>query len=154
MSAYKPKSEEQLDKEGLLPDAEYDFEVVETKDKPSQKTGNFMYTLKLHIFGEDGYTRIVWDYIALGSNFAERKLRHAADSAGIIDIYETGNMKPSDFQGRTGKVKLKQVPAKDGYPAKNVVDDYIKREISGVTYDAPKKAAVPTTNDLDDSIPF
>src|SRR5260221_264977 len=74
---YTQKSEETLIKEGLIQDGIYDFEVVETSDKKSSK-GNDMYTLKLHIFIDD-MTRIIFDYISLGNNFGERKLRHAAD---------------------------------------------------------------------------
>lgn len=150
MPGYTPKSENQLAQESLLPAGEYDFEIIETLDRPS-KAGNYMYTFKLHVFDADSQPRIIFDYIALGNNFGERKLRHAADASGIINIYESGKMTPSDFQGRTGRLKLKQQPGNSQYPdPKNVVEDYIKREVAGVTYDAPKKQ----DDELDDSIPF
>ena len=150
--SYVPKSEEQLAKEGLLPDGIYDFEVVETSDKKSSK-GNAMYTLKLHIFGEDGSPRIIFDYIALGNNFGERKLRHAADAAGIIHIYETGEMKPSDFQGKTGKVEIKTQEGTPDYPLpKNVVKDYVKRPL----VESVATGAIPSTKDIldGDECPF
>lgn len=124
---YQPKSEEQLAREGLLVDGIYDFEIVETSDKPSKK-GNDMHTLKLNVFAPDGATHVIYDYIALGSNFGERKLRHAADACRLLDIYNTGNLKPSDFMGKTGKVNIKFQEGNVDYPnPKNVVADYVKR---------------------------
>ncbi len=147
--SYTPKTEEQLAKEGLLAEGAYDFEVVETSDRQSKK-GNDMYALKLHVFDEDGTAKIIFDYIALGNNFGERKLRHAADAAGLIEIYNTGNLKPSDFMGKTGKVQIKQQEGNAEYPMpKNVVADYVKR--------APKETvatgAIPA-DVADDEIPF
>lgn len=150
--SYTPKSEEQLTKEGLMIDGDYDYEVVETSDKKSLK-GSEMYTLKLHVFGEDGQLRIIMDYIALGSNFGERKLRHAADSAGIIEVYETGNMKPKDFQGRTGKVTIKTQEGTPDYPLpKNVVKDYVKRPL----VESVATGAIPSPKDVldGDDCPF
>lgn len=142
--SYTPKTEEQLAKEGLLSDGQYDFEVADTSDKPSKK-GNAMYTLKLHVFGEDG-AHVIYDYIAIGNNFGERKLRHAADACQLLDIYETGNLKPVDFMGKTGKVMIKIQDGTVDYPLpKNVVVDYVKR---------PAKETVETGALLDDEIPF
>lgn len=146
---YTPKSEDQLAKEGLLPEGAYDFEVADTSDKPNKK-GNTMYTLKLHIFDESGSPKIVYDYIALGNNFGERKLRHAADSCGLIAIYETGNMKPSDFQGRSGKVQIKQQDGNVDFPMpKNVVADYVKRAVQ----ETVATGALPKDVE-EDGIPF
>lgn len=148
MNNYTPKSEEQLAREGLMPDGIYDFEVVETRDKPS-KAGNPMFTLKLHVFDSAGSTNVIYDYIVLGNNFGERKLRHAADACGIIDIYETGKMNESDFQGKCGKVEIKTQNGNDDFPLpKNVVRDYVKREPGQV--DKPK--AVDAI--ADDEVPF
>ena len=143
--SYTPKSEEELAKEGLLKEGTYDFEVVETSDKQSKK-GNDMYTLKLHVFDDGGDTRVLYDYIAIGNNFGERKLRHAADACGIIDIYETGKMIPADFLNKTGKVEVKQQEGTPDYPTpKNVVKDYVKRK---------PKETVATGAISDDEIPF
>lgn len=145
---YTPKSEEQLAKEGLLPDGEYDYEVVGTDDKNS-KAGNPMFTLKLHVFDVDGRACPLTDYIALGSNFGERKLRHAADASNILDKYESGNMVAKDFMGTTGKLKLKSQDGDADFPLpKNVVKDYVKRLRQG-TSTPPASSPVE-----DDEIPF
>lgn len=146
---YTPKTEEQLAKEGLLPDGEYDFEVAETSDKPSKK-GNDMYTLKLHVFGDDGAPQIIYDYIALGNHFGERKLRHVANACGLIDIYNTGNLKPKDFMGKAGKVKIKQQDGTADYPLpKNVVSDYVMKPVK----ESVATGALPQEVEGDD-IPF
>lgn len=147
--SYTPKTEDQLAKEGLLAKGTYDFEVAETSDKPSKK-GNDMYTLKLHVFDENGTARIVYDYIALGNNFGERKLRHAADTCGLIEIYNTGNLKPKDFQGKSGKAQIKQQDGTVDHPMpKNVVSDYVKKSTpeSVSTGELPKEVE-------DDEVPF
>lgn len=147
--SYTPKTEDQLAKEGLMHDGTYDCEVTQTNDKPS-KAGNTMFTLKLNVFEEDGSGRVIYDYIALGNNFGERKLRHAADAFGLLDIYDTGNLKPSDFQDKAGKVQIKTQEGSADFPLpKNVVADYVKR---------PSLAPVPTgktsAEEIDDSVPF
>lgn len=146
---YTPKTEEQLAKEGLLANGTYDFKIASTSDKPSKK-GNDMYTFKLHVYGDDGEGRIVYDYIALGNNFGERKLRHAADACGLIETYNTGNLKPSDFEGCGGKVQIKQQDESVDYPLpKNVVVDYIVPKAG----ESVAIGALPAAVD-DDEIPF
>lgn len=147
--SYTPKTEDQLAKEGLLSDSEYDFEVADTSDKPSKK-GNDMYTLKLNVFNTDGEAKTVYDYIALGNNFGERKLRHAADACGLLEIYGTGNLKPSDFMGKTGKVLIKIQEGNVDFPMpKNVVVDYVKRGEP----ETMATGALPSEV-VDDDIPF
>lgn len=149
--SYTPKTEEQLVKEGLMPDGIYDFKVLETSDKPSKK-GNDMYTLKLAVWDADGSERHIFDYIALGNNFGERKLRHAADAAGIMDIYESGNMVPKDFQDKTGKVEIKTQDGTPDYPLpKNVVKDYVSRGVEAYSNPTTKTAAEAIDGD---EIPF
>lgn len=154
--SYTPKSEEQLALEGLLPEGDYDYEVVETSDKPS-KSGNFMITLKLNVFDAEGGSRVLTDYIVPNSNYGERKLRHAADASNIIDIYDSGALVHTDFLNRTGKLKLKIQDGTAEYPMpKNSVFDYIKREDVGTTSIAKESIATGamTKNDLNDEIPF
>jgi hypothetical protein len=143
---YTPKTEDQLVEESLLPEGIYDFEVASTDDKPS-KAGNDMITLKLFVFSDFG-TRYVTDYIALGNTFGERKLRHAAVACGLLEEYDSGGIVADDFYGKTGKVSLKKVPAKDDFPPKNAVADYQPREEN---YTPQTK---PTREIIDDDLPL
>lgn len=150
MNAYTPKTDAELAKEGLFPDGQYDFEVIETSGKPA-KSGATMFTLKLRVIAADGGSFYVTDYIALSSNFGERKLRHAADACGLIDIYTSGKLTHEDFYGRAGRVEIKTQEGTVEYPMpKNVVKDYCKNE--GVAMASPKPVV---KEDLEgDSIPF
>ena len=145
---YTPKTEEQLAKEGLLDEGTYDFEVIDTSDAPSKK-GNDMFTLILHVFDNEGRTRKIFDYIALGNNFGERKLRRAANACGLLDVYTSGELKHYTFFGATGKAFVKQQDGTSEYPLpKNVVSDYLPRDDDAP---APRR---PAKEIIDDDIPF
>jgi hypothetical protein len=148
--SYVPKTEEQLADEALLQEAIYDFEVIGTDDKPSKK-GNEMFTLKLCVYGEDGGRRFIYDYIAMGNSFGERKLRHAADACGLLGIYDSGELKDHSFMGATGKVLLKKQDGTDGFPPKNVVSDYVKRDDAAVPEKLKNKAPAEI---IGDDLPF
>lgn len=149
---YEPKSEEVLEKErqdainaSLMPNGEYDFEVVAVSDKPS-KEGNDMITLKLNVYDSDGNGRIIFDYLTAAMGY---KLRHAADSCGLLSIYESGSLVASGFENRSGKVKIKTQKGNKDYPnPKNVVEDYVKR------ISQPQKETVATGALPADEIPF
>ena len=154
--SYTPKTEEQLAKEGLLPNGTYDIEVAETSDKPSKK-GSEMITLKLNVFDREGAIKAVFDYIVPNTNFGERKLRHAADCFGLLDIYNSGNLKADDFLNKTGKAEIKQQEGNSDYPLpKNVVSDYIGRSGNAQIKANERIKGKPktTAETLSDDIPF
>jgi hypothetical protein len=146
---YTPKTEEQLADEALLPEGIYDFVVIDTDDKPSKK-GNNMITLKLCVFDGDGGQRYIFDYIAFGNTFGERKFRHAAAACNLLDIYNSGQLEAHTFIGSCGRVKLKKQAGTDDFPMpKNVVVDYVEKD------DMEERAKTTKTKDLiDDDIPF
>lgn len=148
---YQPKTEEQLAKEGLFPDGEYDFEVIETSGKPS-KGGASMFTLKLLAYAADGSTFFLTDYIALSSNFGERKLRHAAAACGLIDVYTSGKLTHEDFKDRRGRVIVKTQEGTPDYPLpKNVVKDYVKNEDGAMAAPVKKQTSAES---ISDEVPF
>jgi hypothetical protein len=142
---YVPKTEEELAGEALLPEGVYDFEVLGTDDKPSKK-GNDMITLKLRVFSDEG-EQYIYDYIALGSTFGERKLRHAAATCGLLKEYNSGTINADSFNHACGRVKIKQQAGTDDYPLpKNTVADYVDR--------APAPDTRPSEDIISDNIPF
>ncbi len=146
---YEPKTDEQLAKEALLPEGTYDFEIIDTNDKPSKK-GNDMITVKMVVFGGDGSHHYLYDYIALGTNFGERKLRRAAAGCGLLGIYMSGELIDRTFMGATGKVLIKQQDGTAEYPIpKNVVADYVPRDDDESTQDKR-----PSREIIDDDLPF
>jgi hypothetical protein len=155
MSNYKPKTEEQLAQEGLIPSGTVcDCEVAEAIDKPS-KAGNPMITLKLNVFDENGAMRVVFDYIVPSTNFGERKLRHASDAFGLMDKYEAGTVWADDFMHQMGKIEIGQSKPTPDYPMpKNIVTDYIGREEATEMQEQKKTVKKSSKTDIDDSIPF
>lgn len=142
----EPKTAQQLreiEESSLLADGTYDFEVIAAVEKTSAK-GNDMVELKIRIEEERSY--VVADYLVSIDSMAY-KIRHFAESVGLVDEYERGTLPADQMIGCTGKCKIKTQPAKGEYRAKNVVADYIK--VEGAS--APKK---PAMADLDDEIPF
>lgn len=144
---YTSHTDEELNRLNLLTPGIYDFEIVETDDKPSKK-GNDMVTLKLHVFEEDGTPRIVFDYLV--PDALPHKFKHAADACALLAEYEGHTLTASSFMGRTGKVQIVTQPAQGQYLEKSVVKDYVKRETQNAAAPPPRKVAA----DLDDDIPF
>jgi hypothetical protein len=145
---FTPKSDEQIANESeFTPWREgiYDFEVTAGEDQVS-KAGNEMIKLTLKVYDEEGRSRTVFDYLLESVAY---KLKNAASACGVDHLYNGGTLEGSDFEGRTGKLKLGIRPARDGYQASNTVKDYV---VDKPTNRAPPKMA--TKADLDDEIPF
>jgi hypothetical protein len=146
---FEPKTDQEIEKlakANLLPPGIYDFEVYSAEDTTSQK-GNEMTALKLRIDGESD--KIIPDWLVAIDNMAF-KLKHFAETTGLIAEYDAGEMTAEMMRGRVGKAKVGIQPAKDGYAAKNKIVDYIK------PVDVEKNAQVQSARakDLDDEIPF
>lgn len=154
--SYTAKSEEQLIKEGLFPDGEYDCEVIDASDALSKKTNNPMLTLTLSVFHPEGRRTQVTDYISFGSNFGERKFRKSAAAFGLEEQYIAGKLAHTDYENRAGKVILAQTDGLDGYPAKNIVKEYLPKTEGAEDAIAAAKKAFPgaESKPLDDEIPF
>lgn len=138
---FSPKTDKELKEANLLQPGIYDFEVIAAEDKTSA-AGNEMIALNMKVYGDN---RIVYvtDYLMEKMAF---KLRHACDACGLLKQYESGELQASDFEGKSGKVKLKIDTDKEGkYADKNGVADYVKSESNA-------ELAKSVTDD--DSVPF
>lgn len=121
-----PKQESELKRFNNLPDGDYPFTVLESDEvasKSAKNPGRIMIKLKLNVHGPDG-DRHVYDQFA--DWFSEWKLRHFAETAGMLAQYESGTLdaRQNALQGKTGyaRIVLKDDPK---YGEKNEVDDYI-----------------------------
>lgn len=153
---FQPQSEEDIAESNLISPGDYPFEVTKATDKTS-KNGNDMVELQINVTDNEDRTRGVFDYLVSIESMAY-KIRHFAEAVGMLGNYEQGEMKADDMVGCAGKCRIAIQPAKDGYAAKNVVKDYLKREsavVSAKNIDS-KKAVVKKAidDDFDDSIPF
>lgn len=140
----EPKTEAEIQTMNLREAGEYDFEVVDAEEKQS-KSGNEMVELKVKCEGADGRPFTIFDYLVSTDGMAY-KVRNFAKATGLLAEYEKGDMAAEYMLGRTGKCKVAVQPAKGGYPAKNVIADYI-----GIGDAAP---ASKTPALVDDEIPF
>lgn len=151
---FDPKTEEEITTSNLLPEGEYDAEVL-TAEETVSKAGNPMIKINLNVFGEEHGNTRVFDYL-MGS--VAYKLRHFCASAGLLERYEAGDLEADEIANRTCKVKIviKQDEEKK-YPPKNEVRDYIVpadyvHSTSAKERPAPKKFVQPAPDDSD--IPF
>ncbi len=145
---FKPKTEKEIAESQLLPDGEYDFEVLEAEDTTSKTSGAPMIKAVLGIYVGDRIGRRVTDYWLASM---EAKLRHFCDCVGLLAEYEAGSLSADMCKGRSGRVKLNVQKDKAGqYPDKNGVRDYCLRA-------AKPLATEPTSakkSDKPDDLPF
>lgn len=145
--AFKPKTEKELST--IAPAGQYEFQVLEAEDRES-KSGNPMIYLKLGVFNGDAMRWHISDYLVTAM---EAKLRHFADTTGLLARYESGQLAAQDCVGRAGRVKLGIEQDKDGkYPDKNVVKDYVLRPAKPLP--GAVAAATPAAAEPPDDVPF
>jgi hypothetical protein len=151
---FAPKTDEEIATDNLLAAGEYDFEVRGAVDDVSKK-GNDMIKLTLAVFDDAGSFRTITDYLLESLAY---KLKHACEAVGLSAAYEAGEVEALDFVGKSGRCKVKVDPAKDGYPAKNSIADYIGVKQVAKPASRPPAARQPVGAgvgpDLDDEIPF
>ena|ERR1700731_2828224 len=166
----KPISEKEAEGSGFTPwrPDDYDFEVHDASEERSS-TGNDMIKLTLYVFNNEGNKRTVFDYL-VNSEKSQFKIRHFAAAVGLVAHYERGELDVNDIVERTGRLKLGIKKAQGDYPANNQVMDYLPRDgkapraarpasrPSAPARPAARSAAStgtrPSSEDLDDSIPF
>ena len=145
---FEPKTEAEVQEAGLLEPGTYDFEVVKAEDKVSN-SGNDMAELLISIERHDGRSVTVKDFLVAVDSMAY-KLRHFAESVGLLASYERGEMIASQMEGLSGTCKIGIEPAKGDYRAKNKVIDYLPQSGTATTGNGSKSKA----DLVDDEIPF
>lgn len=134
---FTPKTEEEINADGLIPAGEYPFEITEATDQFS-KAGNEMIVLRVIVFHGSGES-IIYDYLMEAVAY---KLHHAAAACGLLEQYNSGNLDAALFEYKTGRCKVAIQKDKSGnYPDRNVIRDYIVTKPGG-------------SNPVDDEIPF
>lgn len=147
---FDPVSEEDLQKQLLLPEGFYQYQVVKSEDKVS-KSGNEYIALTLKIWAQDGSEHLVFTNLAL-----IKLLKHLCDVNNMQDEYKSGNIPAESFMFKSGgQVSIgiepeKQNPNGGMYKAKNIVKDYIF-----APHGSSMKPLPDVKNDFpDDEIPF
>lgn len=142
---FTPKTEKEIKEATLLAPGEYDFTVVRAEDKKS-KSGKDMIKVTLGIYQANGTQRLIDDYLL--ESFAH-KLRHFAETIGLIAQYEMGQLGADELEGRAGKVKI-VIKDQPDYGPKNEVKDYVVDKSKRDLKPAPTFVNKPLPGEEDD----
>ena len=149
---FNSMTKEQIQELNLMQPGIYNFQVTDALDQKS-KNGNDIIKLILKVWDNDGRERVIFDYLVDVAAF-HYKLRNFAETSGMLDKYDHGNIDADDCKNKLGKLKIIIQKDKTGqYPDKNAVADYIMAK--GIVI----KPAEPETDssipvEFDDDVPF
>lgn len=117
---FAPKTKEQIEDEKLWPKAEYGFEIVDAEEKKSG-AGNDMFEIVVRVSNGNGTSRKLTDYL-----LPKRagKLYSCCAAIGLLDKYRSGVLSADDFIGGRGKLLLSVEKGKNGFPPRNVIEEY------------------------------
>ncbi len=146
---FNAKSDQELAVMNLIPEGQYQFEVVIAEDTQS-KSGNDMIKLKLNVWDSEGRQHTVYDYLL---EAMPKKLKHFAKHAGLIVKYESGELLADDCIGKCGTLELIIQEDKTGkYQPRNSVVDYL--ESKGFINQESAATLVTEADLFNDAIPF
>lgn len=120
---FEPMSDEQIAKLNLIPEGQYQFEVVDAEDKVSAR-GNEMIAVKLKIWDRDGKERTLMDWLM--PSFP-KKLKHFCENTGLQDKYNLGNVIAEDCRHKSGCLSIMITKNQKGEDW-NTVNDYLSFE--------------------------
>jgi len=132
---YEPLTEEEA--LGLLPKGEYPAIIIKAENKYGRKDPSKSYVvLTVDVKGNHLTTWCALPYM----------LKHAADSTGNSEKYQSKQLNLSDFVNKKCNVKIKVQEGTEQYPTpKNVIWDFV----------APKRGDEnQETIEFNDSVPF
>ena len=109
---------EEKPKRELLPDGDYDFEVVNAEDKIS-KAGNEMIKLQLKV-----RDRFIFEHLVHLEKIAW-KIKRFCESVDMIDHYREGYLAAGDIIGRRGRCRI-CTEQREGYDPQNRVDKWLR----------------------------
>lgn len=125
---FTPKSDEELTMSKLLPEGEYPFIIKSATEKISKSSGNEMVELVAEVFGPDGGSVIVYDYLVLTDKMAW-KLKHFYLSLSMKTQYNAGVLNAPQFVDKKGKASVTIEKQADKAP-RNRIKDYISAQKS------------------------
>ncbi len=134
------ESEANQERFQLLKPGEYDAVIAKSEDKVSASSGNPMMDITLHVYDEQGTPHNVRDFMVFTKSMMWKVIMFA-NSAGLLKEYEEGKLcsevaidhnvrvKVSIEEGSEIAIdKLQGKPFGTKYPAKNKIDEYVKKE--------------------------
>lgn len=149
---FTPKTEEELEQEGLLEEGRYPFTIKKADEKTSKKNQPY-FNVKLFVHAPDERDWHIYDNPSPA--FMAHKLRHLCYGTGLEAKYEAGTLTCDDLIERQGYVEIGIQKAKGAFPAKNVVIDYVVESEAAPAKPVPAKgASTEAPPPEDDDVPF
>lgn len=106
----------------IWPAGTYPCEIIKCDEKVS-KSGNKMFECVVKLYNDQGHTTNVFSYL-IAEGRAAWQLRSAAESFGLLDKYNAGDLDDLDFHGRSAYAVVGIQKATDEYPEKNVIKSF------------------------------
>ncbi len=106
----------------LLPQGDYEVEVIEAEERTSQK-GNAMIALTLQARHPDGYDARVWDYL-VSVPAAVFKIKMFCEAAGLTQAFESGRLTADQCTGSRLQARISIDEGRDGFGDRNSVESY------------------------------
>jgi hypothetical protein len=131
-----PKTDEELNP--LLTPGEYDAEVYEAQEKTS-KAGNEMIELKFKVYHPGG-TVLLRDWLL---DSVPDKLKRFCEAAGLIDLYDAGELTADGCEGVSVRVNVK-MKSDPQYGEQNAIGGYVVKRKLPLVPPAPKPKAQGT----------
>lgn len=123
---FLPQTEQQIRDNTFLPTGTYPFTVRSATEKIS---AGGIQTVELVLAVQRGDNRVYTVRDSL-STTKMAKLREAAVTCGLSVQYNSGRLAASDFNGKTGHVRVYLQPARGEWPEKNVISNYVARGLT------------------------
>lgn len=151
---FKPKTQADIDAENLCTEGDFPFTVLEAVEKTDKK-GRGFFAVKLNVHGDEERDYHIYDN--LSPAWMAHKLLHFCEGVGLYPQYCEGNLSAADLVGREGHCSVSMEDAQNGYPAKNIVEDYLVKDRKEAM--AENKARVtgeiaPAQSEVDQDVPF
>lgn len=168
---FTPRSDEDIAKNNLLAEGEYDFEVIAATEGVSRASGQPMVTTTIQLFTSEG-VRVMKDYFVASQ---ERKWKDFCLSVGMDAEYNAGRVEPATLAGRAGKLRLGVEEGRDKgdgsgekWPPKNSVKGYVRAKaspgavippasaqpVAPAAAIPPRQPTPPAATGLEDDVPF
>lgn len=133
----------------MLPEAWYDAEIMEAKEKTSSK-GNEMLEVMYAVYA-GASPEFVFDYFVTGHQSSMAMMKQCCSAIGLSKEFSAGNITPEMLKGKPIRLYIKtQKPKADSqYGPKNVAAKYASPDDPTVTTKPVASAAA-----ADPDIPF
>ena len=158
--SYRVWSEEEIANRNLIAEGDYLFSCLNCVEKRTKSDDAVMWEIDLLIKDMNGVEKKLKDWIVFMEGL-DWKLRHLARTTGLIEMYESGAMKPTSLIGKRGYLKLgKRINNKTGQLVNNVMDYLISTSngyASASGKNANKTSSKPESvpkDSFNDDIPF